>query len=414
MASTGITRLLCVLTLFLSSLDGVQLMADSAADLDRAKYLIAMIETKDNSGAGIVVGSNENELYIVTAYHVVKDEGVEAIFRTRPGEKFQATVIRHDVALDLAVLQISGTAEQTLPDRNIPFELIPPSTAEINPGYSVWSIGHGNGQMWDTTPQQSPDRIEQVFSERFTFKSSFVSPGYSGGGVFDIVGNKIMLVGMLVKDEPPNAEAIRFSRILEALRETAWNIPLSIPKAVPSYTLSEADKRTFDDLLSALDSETFSYSPDLAERASRDKNEFDYLKISDVAREAWPQFKNLKRQKGVMGAVTYLELPGYAISQVSAFNVSTNRIASIHYDIKLERDFTSLEAASTYAKAISIYAKTMRFNGEIGQGGTTETIFSDLKNPAKAVELTIISKSTSDGGSVSLYFLKKVEVYFPF
>ena len=99
-----------------------------ADDKNAAKDLVVMIATSSNAiGSGIIVGEDEEWVYVATAAHVVWNESetklfeLEVIFRTLPNKAFSAqlanplnrkamssTPISVDTNNDFAVLKIKN------------------------------------------------------------------------------------------------------------------------------------------------------------------------------------------------------------------------------------------------------------------------------------------------------------------
>jgi cytolethal distending toxin subunit A len=90
----------------------------------------------------------------------------------------------------------------------------------------VYTIGQPNGKRWDMSA--GGDRITRAEAIGFAFRSSSVAPGSSGGALFNA---QRLLIGLVQKDVPPSAEAIRIDVVIRVLRAekyaVAWQRPVA-------------------------------------------------------------------------------------------------------------------------------------------------------------------------------------------
>jgi len=92
--------------------------------------------------SGIIVGSNETKLYIVTAYHTVKNSPEIDIYFYKIDEPNKATVIQFDEDMDIAVLELP------IP-KNVKFTyMVPASKSIIKVNKEVDCIGQPEGSYW--------------------------------------------------------------------------------------------------------------------------------------------------------------------------------------------------------------------------------------------------------------------------
>ena len=209
------------------------------ADVDEAKQLIVMIEGKMRGeaviGAGIIIGSGADRLYIATANHVVRQgtnrlEQVRVRLKFLPGEDVKAEILRDfDRTLDLAVLRVKGVKELAIAVDEIPFRLLG-AADELKRGDAVFSIGYPRGVRWQVNV--SPDRISENLGDSLAFESQLVANGHSGGGLFN---KDWALVGMITADQPPNGVATRIDGVLEQLRR--WGYPVKLTRQVSKTPL---------------------------------------------------------------------------------------------------------------------------------------------------------------------------------
>lgn len=159
----------------------VELKELQAAD-DNGAY------SEKGSASGVIISADG---YIITNAHVT--EGVDKIRVTTSGKKeYIADIIAQDVLTDIAVIKVE------LPDG----DTLTPATfgvsAGVKYGQSVVVVGNpmGIGLSVSTGIVSSPDR--EITSNGETNNviqtDAAVSPGNSGGGMFDIYGNLIGII----------------------------------------------------------------------------------------------------------------------------------------------------------------------------------------------------------------------------
>jgi hypothetical protein len=208
--------------------------SDDAEKLaDTVKELVVVISGEldgaEISGAGIIVGSKADRLYIATANHVVRKgardaQNLRVELKSLPGETFQALLQTHyDADLDLAVLRVSDVSRHKIPVETLSWDRLGSSTA-LKRGSPVYPVGNPKGLAWITPV--TPDKIADVVGDQIHFESNFVREGHSGGGLFT---ERWELVGMILADQPPLSRALSMSRILKSLQQ--WNYPVSLVAA---------------------------------------------------------------------------------------------------------------------------------------------------------------------------------------
>ncbi|MCP4319007.1 MAG: trypsin-like peptidase domain-containing protein [Hyphomicrobiales bacterium] len=207
----------------------------SRAGEEEAKQLIVLIEGKianqDVFGAGIIIGSRADRLYIATAHHVAwrhtKLEDVRLRLKQLPGEYVRAEVLDdYDVDLDLAVIVVKGITHSAIPVNEIPFQQLDASGG-LARGDEVFTIGNPIGEGWRINV--TPDRISDSLGDFLRFESLSIQNGHSGGGLFT---KKWELVGMITRDQPPRAQAVKIDRVLEQLRR--WGYPVDLVQQTPA------------------------------------------------------------------------------------------------------------------------------------------------------------------------------------
>ena len=199
------------------------------------KQLVVMvrgqIRGETTNGAGIIFGTRGDRLYIATANHVVrwgkdKAEDITVELRGIPGEPLEAKLLNPHFGrdrLDLAILSVRGVKSEAIPLDLIPFDRLG-DAARVERGDAVYSVGYPQGKAWRVNV--NPDRIASTVGDFLRYESNVIAPGYSGGGLFNARGK---LVGMIRADEPPEGEAVKINRILDAVSQ--WGFPVNLQLA---------------------------------------------------------------------------------------------------------------------------------------------------------------------------------------
>jgi len=168
-------------------------------------------------GAGALLFADHNGYLVSTARHVVGAGSVtsavdKAVVAGESGSWADAKVVAVHKHLDLALLWIpcqSGTAE-----------FVQPVSAPQD-GRNIFVIGHPQGLKFTLSTglvSRLQDSIVQI--------SAPISPGDSGGPVYDENGNLIAVVTSTVdKSSNPNAENLNFAiRSDTILNESEWDV----------------------------------------------------------------------------------------------------------------------------------------------------------------------------------------------
>ncbi len=147
----------------------------------------------DASGSGIIIGSNEDELLIVTNYHVIEDnDGLAVTFAD--GTDVTAQVKGTDAARDLAVIavRIEDLEQETLDAITIAKM---GDSDSLKVGEPVIAIGNalGYGQSVTTGVVSALDREMDMDNVSGTFiqTDAAINPGNSGGALLNINGEVI-------------------------------------------------------------------------------------------------------------------------------------------------------------------------------------------------------------------------------
>jgi len=212
---------------------------------EKLKPLVAVISPGQNSwlthqvmpsasfGAGMLLQASSEGYLFVTAHHVVDGPawqtvrgGSRVLLAMTSGTWGAADVIARHKDLDLALLWVprdNGTAVFAEPIAN---------AAKVSDGESIFVIGHPEGLRFT---------LSTGIISRTDFKtiqmSAPVSPGNSGGPVFDDRGELVGIVTSMVdKHGDPNAENLNFAVRADALLDdSGWKFEKSGQQRLSDY-----------------------------------------------------------------------------------------------------------------------------------------------------------------------------------
>lgn len=199
-------------------------------------------------GAGTLLQANEQGYLFITARHVLDGPawnlakaGKRALVAMGSGTWAAADVVARHKTLDLVLLWMPresghGTFSQPLAS--------PSQTAE---GETIFVIGHPEGLRFTL----STGIISRTEGSTIQM-SAPVSPGNSGGPVFDDKGNLVGIVTSMVdKHGDPNAENLNFSVRADALQvESDWDFLDLGRKRLEDYLSGAASQEQEKDLKS--------------------------------------------------------------------------------------------------------------------------------------------------------------------
>ena len=195
---------------------------------ESAKQQVVMIkgtiDGDDTVGAGLIVGSAQDRLYIVTANHVVRkgraeSKDLQVMLNWLNGSWFKADLLSTlDAKSDLAVIALSDLRKVQFDASAFTFGRL---GAALQRAERVRFVGYGNTQPWHESVDPAP--VSLVSSESIKFQSAFLVPGDSGGVLFN---EQWQVVGMNQSDQQGEAQALPFGKIEEKLKE--WRHPVNL------------------------------------------------------------------------------------------------------------------------------------------------------------------------------------------
>jgi len=194
------------------------------------KRLIVRIETKfgerSSNGAGIVFSVENDQVYIVTANHIVREgdrqgQDVNVEFRSLRGKTLSARLESHfDAGLDLAVLSVANAKSLGFNSSAFPFDRLGDPTG-LKSGDPVFLAGHPNGVPWSLSV--SSDAFIETDKDSLRFESKSLFKGHSGGALLNF---RLEIVGLLKSDVQPYGDALSIAKAVSILK--AWGYPVKL------------------------------------------------------------------------------------------------------------------------------------------------------------------------------------------
>lgn len=204
-----------------------------------AKNLVVQVVAtggdEEEVGAGVVVLAADR-IIIATAAHVVRSaqQGakIRVVFQFARNDTVDAKVEQVDRDLDLAVLGVAragSTAQVFAFDRA-------GDPQALEAGSLVVPVGCPERVCWE--PPVSGDRVISASSRRVRFESFFVSPGSSGGALFN---QQWEVVGLVTEKNSQDGVAVGMAEVRDRLKKWGYTVQLrspSIPRAGYGTSLS--------------------------------------------------------------------------------------------------------------------------------------------------------------------------------
>lgn len=186
----------------------------------------AVSADRTENGFGFIVGERSGALYIATANHVVNPPDVADLtpakvkvqFYDHQGTNFDATVVTHDVAHDLAVLTV-------VPPQEFKWKkhCLGRTNEDQKLGTEVWYVGKTGA--WSVPV--SPGRIatEEIMDGVINVETLSILPGSSGGPLVASSG----IIGLVERDSADKATALSITYVKALFKQ--WNHPWDLDAA---------------------------------------------------------------------------------------------------------------------------------------------------------------------------------------
>jgi serine protease Do len=188
-------------------------------------------------GAGVLLQASSSGYLFATAKHVANEFNPRTkghvLVAMASGIWATGEVIAHHSTLDLALVWINRNSGQA--------DFVEPvsSADKVVEGIPIFVIGHPEGLKYSL----STGIISRLHDSAVQISAS-VSPGNSGGPVYDDRGNLVGIVSSMVdKSLSPNAENLSFAVQADALlHETGWQFSGNGRQYLHQFVEAEAQK----------------------------------------------------------------------------------------------------------------------------------------------------------------------------
>ena len=217
-------RALCCLLLALA---GTVAQADQAQEvLARVRaqvLLVAALNARglvESEGSGVLVAAGR----VVTNCHVVA-EAQAVRLTTADGRQLAARVLREDVGRDLCLLEVADVPAPALPMRPL---------ADVRQGEAAYAVGNPLG-LGVAVSAGLVSAIDRRSSEPRILTSAAVSPGSSGGGLFDGSGRLLGITSSVLELGQNVSVAIPAEAIARLEREGRTPSPPAPVTAEPDW-----------------------------------------------------------------------------------------------------------------------------------------------------------------------------------
>lgn len=189
---------------------------------------------QEDDGTGVLVGQNSNEVFILTAAHVIPlPDDIKVRFFEGPN--VQAEIVKVNSSLDIAAIKCPKPAGFSLPAS---FAI---AKAQERSLQSVIVVGHPKGNNWDINFNTNVKETEYDLDDRlFTLAPIGIAPGNSGGPVLN---QQHELLGLVQNVDQVKAVCVDMETLLKAAK--AWLVPTNLMTGITVET-KQAEAGTED------------------------------------------------------------------------------------------------------------------------------------------------------------------------
>lgn len=156
---------------------------------------------KVGEGSGIIVGADKEKknTYIITAAHVISDQGVSVQIQTNDGKEYDAIIVGYDTKTDIGVLRVEKTGFKAATFGN---------SDKLNVGQKVYAIGNPGGTVFFGSFTNgiisAIDRPIASSTSAYDLPciqhNAAINPGNSGGALLNEFGQVIGLNSSKITD----------------------------------------------------------------------------------------------------------------------------------------------------------------------------------------------------------------------
>ena len=195
-----IAKMIRAAMLNLQATDSPKTESPAAQVFENVWRNIVVIRQGDKQGSGVIIRPN----MVATNCHVIDSDGNIVIYkhdnrRATTDTTYNAVVRKRDIARDFCLLTVAGL-------QGSPAKLRRYNTLDI--GEDVYAVGSPRGLDLSLS-SGIISQLRQGTNTRYIQTDASVSPGSSGGGLFDSAGNLIGILTAKIADE--NVEGIGFA-----------------------------------------------------------------------------------------------------------------------------------------------------------------------------------------------------------
>ncbi|MEM6767485.1 MAG: trypsin-like peptidase domain-containing protein, partial [Bacteroidota bacterium] len=186
------------------------------------KEAVVLITCGGESGAGILLGYDDESVYVLTALHVIESE-VDLRVRFFNRREVNGTIFQVDEAKDAAIIMANKGPASQLPPSFLPY------TGSLQLAENIRVIGHPYGNNWDINLGSAIKTTSLGYDDDFfTINPAGVVSGSSGGAV---INGKQELVGMVTTTDPVKATCLSVNIILKMI--AYWKVPENLLVGIP-------------------------------------------------------------------------------------------------------------------------------------------------------------------------------------
>lgn len=256
---------------------------------------------QEASGSGIIIGSNDDEILIVTNYHVVaNNKGLEVTFCD--SKVATAQVKGTDEKMDLAVIAVLFDDVESSTKNAIDYAIIGDSD-KLRVGEGVIAIGNslGYGQSVTTGVVSAINREIEINGVKGTFiqTDAAINPGNSGGALMnhngEVIGINSSKIGGSTVEGMGYAIPISAAKpIIEDLMQRETKVPVAFEKqgylGISGATITQDEAEFYGYPVGVYVANVYENSP--AEKAGIQKGDF----ITSLNGETITSMEQLKKE----------------------------------------------------------------------------------------------------------------------
>lgn len=192
-------------------------------------------EDAGQQGAGLLTGNLGNELFILTAFHVIAEDPDQITITFRNNQEALAEVVNSSEEVDIAIIKCKVPAGFNI-KTSFKFADKDPVMKE-----ELVLIGHPSVQNWRINHRNQIDGLKHGLDDRLLeVTSDFIVGGYSGGA---ILNEKHELLGILTDVNAHFSVGVKSRHLKKLLGRSFWNIPVNFMTGI--FFATEEEKTLY-------------------------------------------------------------------------------------------------------------------------------------------------------------------------